>query len=227
MNTRTRQPQQDSRGLTLLELLVVIGVIAVLAALVLPAVAKTKALSGNVVCLNNLKQWGLATQLYTEDNDDFLPPEGFANPGAGHTNSGWYIQLPRMLDLPRYHDMQWRTNASADLGKTIWTCPSNSRRSNGNNLFHYCLNSRVDGSGTSDKPTRLSSIARPSSVIWLFDSKNLPAVGGATFVHQDLHNEGAQFLFLDGHIARFRRAQYWDAKTDKPITDNPELIWIP
>src|SRR6188474_2531992 len=98
MNIRTRQPQQDSRGLTLLELLVVMAIIAVLAAMVLPAVAKTKAVSGNVVCLNNLKQWGLATQLYAEDNDDFLPPEGFANPSASHTNSGWYIQLPQVLN---------------------------------------------------------------------------------------------------------------------------------
>ena len=79
MNTRTRQPQQDSRGLTLMELLVVIGVIGVLAAMVLPAVARTKAAGGAVVCLNNLKQWGLATHLYAEDNDDFLPPEGSPN----------------------------------------------------------------------------------------------------------------------------------------------------
>jgi hypothetical protein len=83
----------------MLELLVVVGIITVLASMVLPAVARTRTIGSGMVCLNNLKQWGLATQLYAGDNEDFLPPEGFANPGAGHTNSGWYIQLPRVLDL--------------------------------------------------------------------------------------------------------------------------------
>jgi prepilin-type processing-associated H-X9-DG protein len=211
----------------LVELLVVIAIIAILAAMVLPAVARTKAISGGVVCLGNLKQWGLATHLYADDYDGFLPPEGFANPGPAHTNTGWYIQLPRMLDLPRYHDMDWRTNASADVGRSVWICPSNVRRSNGKNLFHYSLNSHVDGSGSADRPTRLSSVDRAANVVWLFDSKNLPAVGGSTFVHRSVHNDGAQFLFLDGHVARFRSAAYWDARTGKAVSDNPDLVWVP
>src|SRR2546422_8477504 len=42
----------------------------------------------------------------------------------------------------------------------------------------------------------LSTISRPVAVVWLFDSKNLPAVGGWTYVHTNLHTHGAQFVFL-------------------------------
>lgn len=214
-------------GFTLLELLVVIAILAVLSALILPAVARTKAAGSNVVCLNNLKQWGLATQMYASDNDDFLPPEGFANPNDTHTKTGWYIQLPQAMNIPRYHDMEWRTNAAAPTGKTIWLCPNNTRRSNGKSLFQYCLNRYVDGLASADKPTTLSSISRPSDVVWLFDSQKEPAIGGWTFVHTNLHSQGAQFLFLDGHAARFRNTEYWDLAKNKALTNNPSLIWKP
>jgi prepilin-type processing-associated H-X9-DG protein len=123
--------------------------------------------------------------------------------------------------------MPWRTNAAVDPGRTLWLCPANPRRSNGNNLFHYCLNEHVDGVGGGDRPTRLSSIRRPHCVVWLFDSKNLPAVGAWSFVHTNLHNRGAQFNFVDGHVARFHNRDYWNFDLDKARTDNPNLIWVP
>ena len=223
-----REGRQRIRpAFTLIELLVVIAVIAILAALLLPALSKAKEKGKAASCLNNLRQWGLATQLYTTDNEDFLPPDGTPNPSDTATNIGWYIQLPQVLSLPRYHDQPWRKDARFEPGNSVWICPSNPRRSNGNNLFHYCLNENVNGTGNNNRPVRLSTIRKPTAVIWLFDSKNLPAVGSWTYVHTNLHGRGAQFTFLDGHARRHNLADYWNATAKSWRTNNPELIWIP
>ena len=221
------KPVKKNLAFTLIELLVVIAIIAILAALLLPALAKAKEKAQATVCLNNLKQWGLATMLYTVDNNDFLPRDGTPNPSDTATNSGWYIQLPQQLGLPRYHDQEWRTNASASLTKSIWICPSNPRRSNGNNLFHYCLNQNVNGTGSGNQPVKHSTIRKPANVVWLFDTKNLPAVGSWTFVHTNLHSKGAQFTFLDGHARRFKNSEYWDFVNNTAISTNPSIVWIP
>ena len=211
---------------TLIELLVVIAIIAILAALLLPALNSAKQKAQATVCLSNLRQWGTATHLYLTDNDDFLPQDGTPYPGNSSTNVGWYIDLPKAMDLPRYHDMPWRTNASIDPNKVVWLCPSNPRRSNGNNLFHYCLNQNVNGTGSGNQ-VLLSSLKNPSATVWLFDSKNLPAVGTPNYVHTNLHSRGAQFLFLDSHAARYRSADYWDFAASKGRTNNPDLVWYP
>jgi prepilin-type N-terminal cleavage/methylation domain-containing protein/prepilin-type processing-associated H-X9-DG protein len=214
-----------ARAFTLIELLVVIAIIAILSGLLLPVLARAKAKAKAAVCLINFRQWGLATHLFATENNDLLPMDGSSN--GSSTNSGWYIDLPRALGLPTYQQMPWRTNANIDPGRSIWICPINSRRSNSNNLFHYCLNEHVNGTGKFNQQIQMESINNPTRVIWLFDNGGAAAVAQQNNVHSNLHSRGAQFLFLDGHTARFKNSEYWDFKKNKGITNNPSLVWIP
>jgi prepilin-type processing-associated H-X9-DG protein len=175
-------------------------------------------------CLNNLKQWGLATQLFAADNNDLLPKDG--SPNGISVEEGWYNDLPRVLKIPIYHEMAWRTNDHIEPGRSLWICPANPRRSNGNNLFHYCLNEHVNGTGSGNQ-VRLGSIRHPVRVVWLFDNGKLAAVAQQNNVHTNLHSRGAQFTFLDGHSARFKNFEYWDFPKNAGRTNNPSLIWIP
>lgn len=71
--------QTNGRGaFTLIELLVVIAIIAILAAVLLPVLAKAKERARQAQCISNLKQWGTALQIYSTDNNSAIPCDGMS-----------------------------------------------------------------------------------------------------------------------------------------------------
>ena len=95
------------KGFTLIELLVVIAIIAILMAILMPALNRVKEQGKRAVCLSNLKQLSLAWILYADDNDDVLVNGaiGYSNRNMGwgnHTNEiAWVDGLVREGEEPR------------------------------------------------------------------------------------------------------------------------------
>ena len=115
-------------GFTLIELLVVIAITAILAALLLPALAKTRARAQTISCLNNTRQLILAWQLYGSDHDGTLPYNLGMSGSSLRTNANW-VNNVMTWDLSSDNTNQ-ATITEASLGSfvsgstRIYRCPS-------------------------------------------------------------------------------------------------------
>src|SRR5437764_15367055 len=89
---RQRTVTTPRPGFTLVELLVVIGIIAVLIGILLPALSRAQAQAKSVQCMSNLRQLGTGIQMYVNANRGSLPFGDYTG-GSGATNTRWFAVL--------------------------------------------------------------------------------------------------------------------------------------
>ena len=119
-------------GFTLIELLVVIAIIAILAALLLPALSSAKQKAQSVRCLNNMRQWGLAFLMYSDDNSGIVPEEGepsnqINDPGNGSTYNNlnaWYNLVAPTISQARLVDLYYKNNPPVPSSSSLYSCPA-------------------------------------------------------------------------------------------------------
>ena len=102
------------RAFTLIELLVVIAVIGILAAILLPALARSKAVAKRIHCVGNLRQLALATHLYADDYEDWLPSYAHRNSLDVHDRDGWMMNWDWLF---------W--NGYLDRNTNVFQCAAN------------------------------------------------------------------------------------------------------
>jgi prepilin-type N-terminal cleavage/methylation domain-containing protein len=116
------------RAFTLIELLVVIVIIAILAALLLPALAKAKQRGQQAVCMSNLKQTGLAFEMYLNDAADHFPDRRDLKnslPGGYHPWTTWPPSDPR-AGWAATNFLNYCPNLN------VWSCPAAISSTTGN-----------------------------------------------------------------------------------------------
>jgi prepilin-type N-terminal cleavage/methylation domain-containing protein/prepilin-type processing-associated H-X9-DG protein len=159
MPTPAHNPQRQA--FTLIEVLVVIAIVAILAALLLPALTKARERGLAIVCLNNTRQLAVACQLYTDDHNGMLP----YNLGmSGHPESSYRTDLNWVNNVMTWDVSSDNTNTAtitkAALGSyvsgnaAVYRCPSDHALSAvqsatgwNNRIRSYSMNALVGNAG--------------------------------------------------------------------------------
>ncbi len=206
---------------TLIELLVVIAIIAVLVALLLPALKQAKEVAWTVVCRSNMKQLASATLIYTTDNEGYFQPgsryyNGFLWKGYYNPSSGIMVPWYSVMFIGQYAgNTNLCSTAFMDQRPTnnIFYCPKMLNKT-GNSVTGNTLwigyNLRYPNNfnyGSSIAP--ITSIANASRLFMFVDVEdgsrferwypNEPGYGGTTWPEYR-HNRRANVAFVDGHI---------------------------
>jgi prepilin-type N-terminal cleavage/methylation domain-containing protein len=184
--------QKNTRAFTLVELLVVIAIIAILAAMLLPALAAAKQKGYRAVDLNNLKQLGVAVNLYTTDNRDWMP---WPNWAAGEQNAsppqGWLYTFNAQTNGPAQYQVQTGSFWPTLVSQKMYLCPSDDTNAalfklRPQQISSYVMNGAVCDYGqlTNGAVVKLSQLSPVGAAFW--EGNNATA-----WDNENLFNDGA------------------------------------
>ena len=218
---------------TLIELLVVIAMIAILAAILLPALNSARERGRVAACVNNLKQQANILNFYADDSDDYLPPAWSAQIKTYYGSRGFWCDIlaesgyfPGWVDVGGSGD-EAVAKSNADGPAAILICPSDPspyKLVNAKMIFSsYGMNDKYGS--TMDLYLKRGRISRASSAPMTGDSWG----GPETLVHQyhgmitsgnlqsgnyPAHKNTINASFFDGHVDTIR-----DRKHKFDLTD--------
>jgi prepilin-type N-terminal cleavage/methylation domain-containing protein len=196
-----------TRGFTLVELLVTIAIISLLAALLLAALARAKEKGRATQCLNNLRQWGLAMNMYAEDYDDFLPRRGQGVQTLLQITrpDDWFNALPPYFDLLPYQALATAGQRPEPGDHSVYICPD-AVDPGGSNFLAYAMNMNLSPWNL-PLPARFADVVLPLFVVAMADApgpyaSTYPSVQPYSPVAR--HAGRVNLLFLAGEVKSFR-----------------------
>lgn len=215
----------DFRAFSLMELLVVVAIVGVLAALLLPTLGNGKAQARRVQCVSQLGQWGKALHLYASENDDATPRRGQGVRPLTRLDrpEDWFNALPGELGIQGFGDHIRSAGTNQNSPPAMYVCPD-AKPAPQRHFLTYAMNMYLSPSSL-PAPHQLSKIPTSSQVVFMTDggigySSAFPAV--AEYSPQARHRGSANLAFVDGHVAGFKGDELG---CQTGINQRPDVIW--